>query len=291
MIYGACNQIDEHGNKVGLLRAAPFDLKQLLLVDTIVQPTVFLRHQVIESVGMLDTHLHYAMDYDLWLRAALHFQISALDVTLANFRAHPGSKSFSHPTEFLSDLSTIIERTFNDPALPVPLRDLKDTAYAHAYLQTILFCYSLGQLEAGKSMLAELLNRYPPLKAGPDFLIEMLAHHLVHVVDKPWLGNGQDDEAHVEAWLAQLLSDLPRDASDLQKIEPKVLGRMHLVQAFEAYHERDLPTVRSQVWRAIQRSPSYLSNRGVLSIFLESVVGSGAMSRWRQIKPHAKRPI
>lgn len=59
----------------------------------VLHPTVFVRREVFDAVGLFDESLRYAMDIDLWLRIAPRFAPVEIDATLAVFRAHPGSLS------------------------------------------------------------------------------------------------------------------------------------------------------------------------------------------------------
>ena len=45
--------------------------------------------------GLFDTTLHYAMDYDFFVRVALAFPIGYLAHPLAGYRFHPASKTAS----------------------------------------------------------------------------------------------------------------------------------------------------------------------------------------------------
>ncbi len=57
------------------------------------QPGMFFRRAALDRAGLLDERLHYAMDYDLWLRLTQHFPIQIVDALLANFVVHPASKT------------------------------------------------------------------------------------------------------------------------------------------------------------------------------------------------------
>ena len=59
----------------------------------ILHPTVFVRREVFDAVGIFDESLRYAMDIDLWLRIGPRFAPVEIDATLAVFRAHAGSLS------------------------------------------------------------------------------------------------------------------------------------------------------------------------------------------------------
>ncbi len=70
-----------------------YSYRSLLRENFIAQPAVFWRASFGRQAGPLDTSLHYAMDYDLWLRMGRLADPLVLDETLAQFRIHPQSKS------------------------------------------------------------------------------------------------------------------------------------------------------------------------------------------------------
>lgn len=57
------------------------------------QPGMFFRREALEWTGLIDPRLHFAMDYDLWLRLTQHFPIKIVDALLARFVVHPESKT------------------------------------------------------------------------------------------------------------------------------------------------------------------------------------------------------
>jgi len=88
MVYGDANFIDSRGQFiVPCAHIEPFSASRLIhYSDFIVQPAAFFRRDAFESVGALDPSLHYAMDYDLWLKFAAQFKIAYLPKVLANYR-------------------------------------------------------------------------------------------------------------------------------------------------------------------------------------------------------------
>ena len=57
------------------------------------QPAIFFRRELFEEVGYLDESLHFAMDYDLWLRISQKYDIAYIPELLAGYRFHNLSKS------------------------------------------------------------------------------------------------------------------------------------------------------------------------------------------------------
>jgi glycosyltransferase involved in cell wall biosynthesis len=94
VVYGNYQLINSEGEFICNVRAVDWDLwlfKHGRLVP--MQPTVFWRRKVYESVGDLNENLNYCMDVDFFCRAAKHFKFAKLDKTLGQFRVHQISKT------------------------------------------------------------------------------------------------------------------------------------------------------------------------------------------------------
>jgi glycosyltransferase involved in cell wall biosynthesis len=88
--------------------------------DFFYQPEVFFPRQDYEEVGGIDASLHYAMDYDLWVRLILHgTPFVALPESLACFRFHKTQKTAQR---FLSLRETVAvaERVLGCPRNHLP---------------------------------------------------------------------------------------------------------------------------------------------------------------------------
>jgi glycosyltransferase involved in cell wall biosynthesis len=98
--YGRCRIIDSSGKeqwkwitRYKNIRLRKFTYDKLLRENFISQPAVFFRKDLFEEAGMLNIDLHYAMDYDLWLRFAQISPAGVINSYLSNFRRHGASKS------------------------------------------------------------------------------------------------------------------------------------------------------------------------------------------------------
>ncbi|MCZ7544619.1 MAG: glycosyltransferase [Anaerolineae bacterium] len=95
LVYGDIVHVGTAGQFLKHRSAPLFDRDALLRHCFIPQPAAFFRREVWQAVGGLDARLHYAMDWDLWLRMAQKTEVRKLPATLARFRWHGQSKTFA----------------------------------------------------------------------------------------------------------------------------------------------------------------------------------------------------
>ena len=97
IINGDCRLINEEGKEFEIIKSKECDLYRLLNFSVGYsippQPSIFVPVSCIKKVGYLDTGLHYAMDYDLWLRLIRNFKFTYIPEILSNYRFHSRSKS------------------------------------------------------------------------------------------------------------------------------------------------------------------------------------------------------
>src|SRR6476620_6772547 len=72
--------------------------------NSISQPSAFIRRSVIEKVGDLDATYYYFMDWDLWMRAGLHFGIKHVDKIWSTYRLHADSKTVAQSKKAAPEL-------------------------------------------------------------------------------------------------------------------------------------------------------------------------------------------
>lgn len=166
IVYGDCSEVDESGHVRRTVTAHPVDLKRLLLLDfTLYQPTFFFRRRAIDRIGPLSVGLYLGLDYDYVVRAARTCALAYLPATLAAFRTHSNSKTFTHPGNFLQDYLTVFGMVFSDPTLPIKLARLRRRAYSNAYLCGGEQSFGAGRLSEARGRLLKALSLYPhPLR-------------------------------------------------------------------------------------------------------------------------------
>ena len=104
LVHGGWRRVGENGELLGDVSAVPFDLRrQLEVANAVAQPGSFFTRAAFEAVGCIDEGLHYAMDYELWLRLGERFDVRHVDRVLAAYRYHPRSKSVADYRRFAAE--------------------------------------------------------------------------------------------------------------------------------------------------------------------------------------------
>ncbi len=90
-------------------------IDRLTLVDTIHQPSCFVRQRALDVVGGVNTQLHYVMDWDLWLRLKkTGHRFLFINEILSAATIHPATKTLSGSPRRSEELRKIINE-YNPP--------------------------------------------------------------------------------------------------------------------------------------------------------------------------------
>jgi len=115
LLFGDCNTMDAEGLIVDCVRGKQSDLAQLLMANFIPQPSAFFHRRAWESVDGLDVELHFALDYELWIRMMLNgVRSHYIPLSLSQFRWHDASKSRNYLAQFGFEYLTILKRVFEE---------------------------------------------------------------------------------------------------------------------------------------------------------------------------------
>jgi glycosyltransferase involved in cell wall biosynthesis len=108
--YGACEIFWEGTNRREVRPVVPFDRLKLEIVDFLDQPSVFWTRAAWEKAGPLDATLHYAFDWDWFLRAAKTCRFISVDRVLSRYRFHGQHKSGCGGQERWKELIEVVRR-------------------------------------------------------------------------------------------------------------------------------------------------------------------------------------
>jgi glycosyltransferase involved in cell wall biosynthesis len=110
-VYGDANHLNADGSVMEPYPTEPWDYARLQEVCYLCQPAVFWRREVVERFGLFDDSLHYALDYEYWLRVGKRVPFHHLKGSvLAGSRLHPGTKTLSQKVGVHREILSVILR-------------------------------------------------------------------------------------------------------------------------------------------------------------------------------------
>jgi glycosyltransferase involved in cell wall biosynthesis len=74
------------------------------------QPSSFFRRSALLEQGFLDETLHYGMDYDLFVRLALNYELLPAEDIFSKYRLHGESKSMAQSRNFADDWAKVFSK-------------------------------------------------------------------------------------------------------------------------------------------------------------------------------------
>lgn len=148
LVYGNADFIDEKGSVIAPCTVVePFARRRLLdYGDYIIQPAAFFTRSAYESVGGLDTSLHWAMDWDLWIRLAQDHDFVQLADVLASYRWLGSNKTATGGFDRLQEIEAVA-RKYGCQGLPAYFR-----------LELARLCASLAKQNMQQGNLSQMLK-------------------------------------------------------------------------------------------------------------------------------------
>ncbi len=111
LLYGRADYIDEQDSVIGTYATAEYSFARLMQDCCICQPAAFWRTRVARQIGPFDDRLHYAMDYDYWLRIdRAGGRIVFLPELLACSRLYPQTKTQSARRAIYREIFAVCQR-------------------------------------------------------------------------------------------------------------------------------------------------------------------------------------
>ncbi len=75
-------------------------------------PSTFYRKAIFDEIGPIDIRLHYAMDYDFYLRASQRFEFYDIDFLTTRMRVHPDAKTSHGWDNFAADVQRSLAKVW-----------------------------------------------------------------------------------------------------------------------------------------------------------------------------------
>lgn len=136
-------------------------------------PASFYRRALFDAVGPVDAALHYAMDYDFYLRASRATRIVDLDVPTSRMLVHPEAKTSRGVEPFARDLRRTLAKVWwprNRLFFVYTLAGLAAHA-ARAHLVESFVALRGGEGKRARQEFASAVRWWPPIPLLPSFYV------------------------------------------------------------------------------------------------------------------------
>lgn len=116
-LTGYCRIVNENGKEINKYitqyknwNLRRFSFNQLLIEDSISQPSTFWRRELLDELGYFDETLHYAMDHEYWCRIASKYPLHLIREYLSEFRFTSDTKTGSSIDKTLAESKMVAQR-------------------------------------------------------------------------------------------------------------------------------------------------------------------------------------
>lgn len=266
--------IDEHGEPLDKIFNAPppIEPSDLLLWNPFHVGSTMVRRTWQERAGLFDESLRAYEDWDMWLRLALlgcKMGWAAQPVSLYRFHTAQMTQDRERMTRATF---AVLSKVFENPDLPDDWAAKKDLAYSNAYLRAAAQAYRAEAYDEARSAMAQAARLDPSLAANRG---ASLAARLSALADSPKAVDKLD-------FLTRIYENLPAELAELERDRNVHLSRAAVDLGFERYQKNDLSGASSYLRRAVHYRPSWLANRGVLSILLRASLAKATRGEARR---------
>lgn len=111
VVYGDAYHLHADGTIMEPYYTEPWNYERLQEVCYLCQPAVFWRRDIIEHFGVLDDSLHFALDYEYWLRIGRHAPFHYLKGKyLAGSRLHADTKTLGQRAKVHREILDVVIR-------------------------------------------------------------------------------------------------------------------------------------------------------------------------------------
>ncbi len=133
LVHGDLRSINALGEHVNTIQYQQYQAQDLLAMDIIGQPTVFMRKDVLDKAGHLSLDYKFLLDHHLWLRMIQIAPFKYFSEEWAEARYHLSAKNVALAEGFGREAFNILDWTKTQPGLKKIFENNKKGILAGAY--------------------------------------------------------------------------------------------------------------------------------------------------------------
>lgn len=163
MVYGDLRSINALGESINTIRYQQYDLKDLLSMQIIGQPTVFMRANILKKAGYLSLDYNFLLDHHLWLRMAQLAPIKYFPGERAEARFHLSAKNVALAEGFGREAFKILDWAKTQPDMVEIIEKNKRRILAGTHLFDAFYLLDGGQPWQALKAYGQVIIRNPLL--------------------------------------------------------------------------------------------------------------------------------
>jgi glycosyltransferase involved in cell wall biosynthesis len=161
MVYGDGIMVNAEGRLLDRHTYRTYSVLDLLCFEVLLQPTVFMRREILQEAGYLNADYDLILDHDLWVRIASQSPILHIPDFWAVERTHVGAKTIAQASTFVKEAERMIESA----ALSEDLGPIIEENYRKVYASLNAFAarrlIDAGQYQQAFQRMCDVLFTSP----------------------------------------------------------------------------------------------------------------------------------
>lgn len=132
-VFGDVQSINQDGKITNIMKYGNWDILDLMKFKIIGQPAVFMRKDLLVSIGGLDPSFHFLLDHQLWLKLASKASIKYSHKLWVAARFHAEAKNIAQAEKFGKEAYRLVEWMEKNPDLNQLFLDYHNKIIAGAH--------------------------------------------------------------------------------------------------------------------------------------------------------------
>ncbi len=252
-------------------------LETLIQDNQIPGMAVLMRREASDKAGPFDESLVYS-DWDFWVRMLAHSKVAFMDSSLVKYRVHTYNTSVGIDEHRNIRHGLDVMQSLKRKSASIGGALVRPRTQALLDLQIAYHLFVLGNEEEAGRHLTSAFETEPTLREDSKYFAHWLKERIYYLINTFPPGS---EECSFSSWVLHHLPD------GLGRSFMKRVAAVDYARAAFGSYQTDARMTRRMALKCFRSDSSWLKEKELLSIFTESLVGSGITDGMRKLKRRA----